>query len=81
MAADKMMDEIWEMLPRCNVAQLVELCTELSVPVLDDRKGNKRAVFNIVNRHLTNPDFEDPDTGLRSRGLMREKRHGISGPV
>ena len=64
MNAEKMMDEIWGWLPKCNAVQLEELCSELSVPVLEERKGDRRAVFNIVNRHLTSPDFEDPATGL-----------------
>ena len=63
MSVEKMMDEIWAWLPKCSVELLLELCTELAVPVLEDRKGDRRAVFNIVNRHLTNPDFEDPAKG------------------
>ena len=76
MSAEVMMDEIWGWLPKCNAVQLVELCSELSVPVLEDRKGDRRAVFNIVNRHLTSPDFEDPATGLpiftQVHGLLRQ---------
>ena len=63
MSLEKMVDEIWDWLPKCSVELLLELCDELSVPVLEERKGDKRAVFNIVNRHLTNPDFEDPAKG------------------
>ena len=63
MSLEKMVDEIWDWLPKCSVELLLELCGELSVPVLEERKGDKRAVFNIVNRHLTNPDFEDPAKG------------------
>ena len=57
--------EVMERLQQVGVGELLEIITGLSLTVADDKKTNKRALFNIVMRHLSSEAVEDAeDEGL-----------------
>ena len=58
MAADDLVQEVWDQLQVLDADQLDELAVGMDLPVANEKKGDKRALFNIVTRYLSSEDLE-----------------------
>ena len=53
--------EVLDRLQVISAAQLEELCTRSHLTVVESKKGNQKALFNVMMRHLTSQAIEDSE--------------------
>ena len=70
MAADQVRSEVVTGVGMLNAGQLEDCCRKLSLTVAETKKGNKRALDDIITRHLTSEDLENSDDEGMSTFLM-----------
>ena len=70
MAAEQVRSEVLAGVRMLNGSQLEDCCEKLKLTVADAKKGNKRALENVVIRYLTSEDLENTDDEGMSEFLM-----------
>ena len=61
MASDELVQEVWDHLQVLDADQLDELAVGMALTVADEKKGDKRALYNLISRHLSSEDLENSD--------------------
>ena len=57
--AEKLRKEVVEKLYEVNLEQLQELSERLELTIAENKRDNKRAVFNVIMRYITSEEVED----------------------
>ena len=47
------MQEVWDHLQVLDADQLDELAMGMALTVVDEKKGDKRALYNLISRYLS----------------------------
>ena len=56
--ADQVQDEVMDKLSQLDVDQLEELATGLKLTFGDEKRGKKRAMYNVISRYLSSEELE-----------------------